>query len=102
MRLALDVQANKLAEFLSVTPEHLSRCESGVKTLSPANEKTFRAFSFVAASTPNARKMLDDFSESREVGEMSDEMKNVAVGLMRFFFSMKIEAVFDLRRRIAL
>ena len=100
VRLALDVQANKLAAFLSVTPEHLSRCEAGAKTLSPANEKALRAFSFLAAASENARNVLDGFLESRDAAEVTDEIKNVAVDLMKFFFSMKIMPIFDVAEEL--
>lgn len=42
VRKALGIKAIELSEMLSITPEHLSRCEAGERLLSPGLEKCLR------------------------------------------------------------
>ena len=42
IRKSLRIKAKELAEMISVTPEHLSRCESNDRVLSPGLEKCMR------------------------------------------------------------
>lgn len=42
IRKSLKIKAIELAEMLGITPEHLSRCESGERVLSPGVEKCMR------------------------------------------------------------
>jgi len=93
IRRALDVKANKIADLLGISAEHLSRCEAGAKTLSQASEKIFRAFAFMAAASGDARNFLD--SVLGEVVKPTEENKSSALELAKFFFTMKIMPMFD-------
>lgn len=42
VRKSLKIKAIELADMLGITPEHLSRCESGERVLSPGVEKCMR------------------------------------------------------------
>lgn len=42
VRKALGIKAIELSDMLSITPEHLSRCEAGERLLSPGLEKCLR------------------------------------------------------------
>src|SRR5262245_46268069 len=58
VRNALGVKANLLADFLDMTPEHLSRCESGAKVMSTISEKVFRLFAFLATFFREPEELL--------------------------------------------
>jgi transcriptional regulator with XRE-family HTH domain len=47
IRKAFKFSAKHIAELIDVSPEHLSRCEAGDRTLSVGNEKCFRASMFL-------------------------------------------------------
>jgi transcriptional regulator with XRE-family HTH domain len=100
IRKSLGVKANRLADFLMMSAEHLSRCEAGTKTMSAANEKLLRSFAFVATGCRDANSLLDGFGDcektlvSTRASSVSDEDRESSE-FTRFFFSMKIEAAFD-------
>lgn len=64
IRKAFKFSAKRVAELIDVTPEHLSRCESGERTLSVANEKCFRASIFL-----DQIQKLEGIHEGREFDE---------------------------------
>lgn len=64
VRKSIDLKAVSLSALLDITPEHLSRCESGERTLSGAAEKLLRVI--VLKRT----HLLADF-----IDEIVDEMK---------------------------
>ena len=57
MRKAMCWKAKDLAKHLGITAEHLSRCESGEKVMSPGTEKLFRLYALL--KTPD-KSALDE------------------------------------------
>jgi transcriptional regulator with XRE-family HTH domain len=95
LRKAIGVRSNTLAEFLDMTPEHLSRCEKGSKIMTVTSEKLFRLFIFLATYVDDPQKMLEKF-ENIEITKTSEEPAEVAKKFISNFLSMKIRSVFDL------
>lgn len=98
VRNALGVKANLIAEFLEMTPEHLSRCEAGRKVMSTMSEKFFRLLAFLATFVAEPEELftlaLSDGAAIEKVGKVrrADEM---AKKFVEQFLSMKIESAFD-------
>lgn len=79
LRQVIGWKSKKLAEMISVTPEHLSRCENGAKVLSPTSDKLLRVFVFLAT--------LDE--------EQCREFKNE---LVEYLTDLKISAVYSVAK----
>ena len=62
MRKAMSWKAKDLAKHLGITAEHLSRCESGEKVMSPGTEKLFRLYALL--KTPD-KSALDEIGPAR-------------------------------------
>jgi DNA-binding transcriptional regulator YiaG len=94
LRKAIGVRAKAIAEFLDMTPEHFSRCESDVKTMSVQSEKLFRMTAYVASFLENPAAI---FVKNAPVTPTKPSEKSVksAVELLRWFQSLKIEVVFN-------
>lgn len=94
IRVALRMRSVDVAEALDVSPEHYSRCETGVKTLSTSSEKFFRMRVFLQAGCKNKAiqeeltKMEDEQFEPEEIREAVEAFQSV-------FFDMKIENIFS-------
>lgn len=97
IRYALGVQAKVLAEFLEMSPEHLSRCENGSKAMSAASEKFFRCTAYLATIF---EEPSDAFSipSDEQCAAIADDVNNEAskefAEFMSAFFSMKINPVY--------
>lgn len=96
LRKAIGVRSKTLAEFLDMTPEHLSRCEKGAKVMTVTSEKLFRLFIFLATYVAEPQTMLEKF-EDIEITKTSEEPAEVAKKFINNFLSMKIRSVFDPR-----
>lgn len=95
IRNALGIQANKLATFLGMSPEHFSRCESGAKAMSVSNEKILRLFSFLATFFEEPEDLLMESMETSDITNKSTKPSEMVDRFFRMFLSMKIEAVVD-------
>ncbi len=99
VRDALSVQAKNVAEFLDISPEHLSRCENGGKVLSAATEKQFRLAAFLATLMEDPEKLFfrptkEQFEEAkRNLAErdLGEDVKEGALDFVKTFLSLKIE-----------
>ncbi|WP_390911313.1 helix-turn-helix domain-containing protein [Pseudosulfitobacter sp. SM2401] len=65
LRSALDLKATALAKKMGVTPEHLSRLESGAKVLQPQSEQQLRTLTVALSCTATKAKdaTLAEFSK---------------------------------------
>jgi DNA-binding transcriptional regulator YiaG len=100
VRKALGVRAKRLADFLSMSPEHLSRCESGSKAMSAPAEKLLRLFAFLGTFSKNPVSLLNkcpDIKALRAFVEKapSKDAQKILAGFLRVFLEMKIKALFD-------
>lgn len=97
IRDALNVRAKALAEFLGMTPEHISRCENGSKVMSAANEKEFRLAAYLATFVDEPKKIFfRPTKEQLEAAErdLGDDVKEKALEFVKAFWSMTIEPVY--------
>lgn len=97
IRDALGVRAKNLAQFLDISPEHLSRCENGEKVLSSTKEQKLRSFAFLATLFTEPEKLLEMQKESPlpNLKENLGKIEKMAQEFLSFFFSMKIQAAFS-------
>jgi transcriptional regulator with XRE-family HTH domain len=95
LRNAIGVRANVIAEFLDMTPQHLSRCEAGAKVMSSTSEKLFRLAAFIATFLKEPEDTFTKASEDGKLETKSAKPNELAEKFMRMFLTMKIEAVFD-------
>lgn len=98
VRDALGVQAKVLAEYLDLSPEHLSRCENGSKAMSPANERLFRFVSYLATFLEKPAEIFVRPSEDQYeeiVDDLKSEDDDEFHDFVKAFFSMKIEPLHD-------
>lgn len=101
IRSVLRMKSNELAKKLDVSPEHYSRCEGGMKALSPSTEKLLRMYVFlksicnhVAVQEEVARLRQENAPDPEEIAESISTFENV-------FFGMKIEHIFDPKDELA-
>jgi DNA-binding transcriptional regulator YiaG len=89
LRKNLGMRSKDLAMKLDISPEHMSRCESGDKALAPNSEKVLRSLVLLEAIYV-AKKALDDANESnsKDIGkliskltDLIDETKEMMEGL---------------------
>ena len=102
VRKALNVQAKLLASFLGMSPEHLSRCESGTKVMSVASEKLLRLFAFLGTFTENPAEMFHKICNPSKLRQAIDrspsqspKTEKLLDGFLRVFLEMKIKSMFD-------
>lgn len=104
IRNALGVKANAIADFLEMSPEHLSRCESGVKVMSALSEKVFRLFAYLATFHPSPEEILAKKITGEEIGkEIGKKTKKPDEMLKKFatqFLTMKIQPAFDVAEEL--
>lgn len=100
IRSALAMRSNEVAEILEVTPEHYSRCETGVKTLSSSVEKFYRMYVFLQAAYKD--KALHDKLSSSDQGaseastpEEAEEADEAMEAFRSVFVDMKLEHLHD-------
>jgi len=94
VRKSIGAKAKSVAEFLDMTPEHLSRCESGTKVLSVASEKHFRMAAYVASFLKDPSAFFAP-AELLTQAKPSKKARESAAVIHRWFLSLKIETVFD-------
>lgn len=80
MRKAMGWKAKDLARHLSVTPEYLSRCESGAGTMSATTEKLFRIYAVLRTPDRSALKDVElselfDLIEIEPIWDASNDLK---------------------------
>lgn len=90
IRNALGVRAKSVADFLDMSPEHYSRCESDAKVMSPNSEKTLRLFAFLGTfyKDPEDLFLRKPSDAQPKKNAKMDKAANDFVGM---FFSMKIK-----------
>jgi hypothetical protein len=96
VRKALGVRAALLARFLDMTPEHLSRCETGTKVMSSTSEKMLRLWAFLSTFYDDPEKLLVRDADPNELKTKSTEPSEMAMRFMRFFLTMKIQSAFNI------
>lgn len=99
LRKALGIRAKSLADYLDVSPEHLSRCESNAKVLSSATEKVLRLFVFAASYFKSPDELLSSIRGSTEETvqrpNSTDSEDNLGNAFLEYFFKLKIQSVFS-------
>jgi DNA-binding transcriptional regulator YiaG len=96
IRNALGVRANPLAQFLEMSPEHLSRCEAGGIAMSAISERFFRLFTYLGTFFHDPEGLLA--AKELDAGVIEEKAKKPNESFVKFavqFLSMKIEAAFD-------
>ena len=94
LRQALGLQANKLAHFLDVTPEHYSRCEAGDRVLSSTAEKHLRLFAFGATLFRSPEELLDAALDRSEAPKpLSKKAQRMERDFLNVFLRMTIAPV---------
>jgi len=96
IRSSLGWKSNAVAELLELTPEHYSRCETGVKTLSSSVERFYRMYVFLQAA--RKRKALQEKAlKQKKRKPSSAEVQDATEALEAFmtvFVEMKIEYLY--------
>ncbi|TLG78598.1 hypothetical protein [Methylocystis sp. B8] len=95
IRKALGVKAKIIAEFLDMTAEHFSRCESGQKVMSAQAEKLFRMAAFSSSFLKNPEDMFNRNIAATDMPMPTNVTKKAvdsAIDLVKSFITMKIEA----------
>ncbi|WP_238310206.1 hypothetical protein [Methylobacterium organophilum] len=95
IRKSLGVKAKSIADFLDMTPEHLSRCEAGARVMSALSEKHLRLFAFFATFIDDPEEVLSKFDDISDLEMKEAKPEPVMERFVRLFFSMKIQTVFD-------
>lgn len=85
LRKTLGLRGKELAEKLDISAEHLSRCETGDKTLSLNSEKVFRSLVLLEAVYV-LQKAVEDCGEEasgahEKISRLLDSLKEVVSGL---------------------
>lgn len=97
IRRVVGLQAKTVAQKIDITPEHLSRCEAGAKTLSGSSEKIFRALVFVSSFYPDPQSIIADKKKA-----LSTEMVEKMNKLLIHFIDMNIKTVYSINDPLAL
>lgn len=92
IRNALSLKAKAVAEFLDMSPEHLSRCEAGEKTMSAGSEKTFRCAAFLATVLEEPSQLFIR-PDLQNLKPKNTELQTWAVEFANAFVSMKIDPI---------
>jgi len=99
IRSALCIKSKSLAEIMDLSPEHYSRCESGVRTMSTTAEKVGRGYVFLMTylKDKSVREALkeNDPSENETKEINADEEKKALASLQKLFCDIKINPVCD-------
>lgn len=100
VRNAISVRAKTLANFLDLSPEHLSRCEAGKKTLATNDEIGLRLSVFLATYMSDPQAMFERKVDDTGIDKTSAEPNEVATKFMNQFLTMKIRSVFDASKEL--
>lgn len=95
VRKALGIRAKSLASFLEVSPEHLSRCESGAKIMSSQDERLLRLFAFVATNYKEPQELLDRMDDETEPERKKEVSEAEIPGYIRKFLGLKIQTLYN-------
>ncbi|WP_298967722.1 helix-turn-helix transcriptional regulator [uncultured Methylobacterium sp.] len=94
LRHALSLKAITVANFLEMSPEHLSRCENGDRVMSSASEKQLRLASFMGTFFEDPEAVFSD-SKDVDVAEMKKAKIDKRIEtIIKFFFTMKIKSTY--------
>ncbi len=91
IRSALCLKSKQLATAVELTPEHYSRCEVGLKTMSTATEKVYRCYVYLItfARDKNLHALKKEKTASAEDGQKALR------AFRKLFLELKISPVFD-------
>ncbi len=95
VRNALGLKANLLADFLEMSPEHLSRCEAGAKVMSTISERFFRLFAFMCTFFPDPEALLIRAMNGTEIEQKATKPNEMGKKFAEQFLSMKIQSAYD-------
>lgn len=96
IRKAIGVRAKLLAKYLDMTPEHFSRCESGVKPLSNLSERALRLFAFLASFCDEANQLLENLNSGKSSpSDTPEEVMKSADKFVKYFLTLKINAAYS-------
>lgn len=103
IRSALHVRSSEIAEILEITPEHYSRCETGVKTLSSSSEKHYRMHVFLETLCKNiyVHKKISEQEQKPECSDDNEKAKEAMEAFQKIFSEMKIQHIFDAGEELA-
>jgi len=94
IRKAFKFPAKKIAEMIDVSPEHLSRCEAGERTLSAGAEKCLRASIFLD-SHEKLQKINDECDPDDQLKEKSALLMDVLHKISLIIKERNITPAFD-------
>lgn len=94
VRRALGVKAKLVAEYLDMTPEHLSRIEAQ-STLSVSTEKQFRLASFFASAYPAPEMFFEAVPAADDdvLEKSSVELAKSVESIVKLIMGMKLQSV---------
>jgi DNA-binding XRE family transcriptional regulator len=92
IRSALAMRSSELAEHIGVTPEHYSRCENGVKTMSVAQEKLYRLLVYLLMSVRD-KEVSDKIKELKKKGPCPGEDRKAIKVISKLFLDLKVSPV---------
>lgn len=92
LRKTLGLRNKELSEKLDISPEHLSRCESGDKTLSPNSEKVLRSLVLLEAVYV-MQKAIEDSEE--EKSGIQEKISKLLYSLKEIVSGLKISPMHD-------
>lgn len=95
IRNALCIRAKVLAEFLDMSPEHLSRCEAGTKVMSPVSERMLRLFAYLATFYKDPEELIQRIGSAEPETKPNAKDDEFAKSFIKRFISLKIQTVFD-------
>lgn len=95
VRNALGLRANLLADFLEMSPEHLSRCEAGAKVMSAISERFFRLFAFLCTFFSDPEELLIRTMDGTEIEQKATKPNEMGKKFAEQFLSMKIQSAYD-------
>lgn len=95
LRTALRVKSKTVAGAIDLSPEHYSRCEAGIKLLSPQTEKTLRMYMYLSSMLRDqeVQNLLKTHPATTSVPEK--KAKKALAAFAKVFMEMKIEPVAD-------
>lgn len=100
LRKTLGLKAKELADKLDISAEHLSRCESGDKILSPNSEKVLRSLVLLEAVYVLQKAVQD--TVDGDVSEIQDKISKLLIVLGDIVSGLKISPVHDVDRELVL
>lgn len=90
LRKTLGLKAKELAGILDISPEHLSRCESGEKLLSNSNEKVLRSRILLEAIQVLQKAIID---QNKYIDSFQKKIQSLLDSINRVVSDLKISPV---------